>query len=151
MDIPILSDAPVIEQVRVDDTRELVKPRRTNRSARAAGARFTSEASKYLAQALDNDLIEPRHTNGAKDRGDVTGIKTIRGSRVVLECKDRGTMTLGPWMDEAEKEAGNDDAAVWAVVHKRRGKGDPREQFVTMPLHVFARLLLGGPDSEVAL
>jgi hypothetical protein len=72
---------------------------------------------------------------GAKDVGDVGGL-----DGVVLELKNCKAAALGEWMKEAEVEAHNADAPVYAVVHKRRGKGTD-EAYVTVPLHVFAKLL----------
>jgi hypothetical protein len=46
-------------------------------------------------------------------------------------------MSLGVWVAEAEVEAENLGVSYGVVVHKRRGKTDPGEQFVTMPLRTF--------------
>lgn len=83
---------------------------------------------------------ERRVMGGSGDRGDVAGVETLQGDWC-LELKNCKTMSLGPWMDEAEKESANADARFYAVVHKRARKGDPAEQFVTMPLSVFTALL----------
>ncbi len=118
---------------------------RSRASARAAGSWFEGATARFLSQALGDDRIERRVKGGAKDRGDITGVRTIRGERVVIECKNTTRATLGPWLVEAEIERGNDDAAVGVVVHKRVGMGEARmgEQFVTMRLADFA-VLLGG-------
>ena len=120
------------------------KPRRNRRSARAAGSAFENLVANGLAELLADDRIERRTKNGSKDRGDITGVKTVRGGRIVLECKDVKTLALPAWLREAEVERGNDDAAIGVVVHKRRGTTKPGEQFVTMTLDTFARLLQGG-------
>lgn len=123
---------------------------RSRASARAAGSWFEGATASFLSQALGDDRIERRAKNGAKDRGDITGVRTIRGERVVIECKNTTRATLGPWLNEAEVERGNDDAAVGVVVHKRTGKGEKAmgEQFVTMSLRDFA-VLLGADQDEV--
>lgn len=121
---------------------------RNRRSAKQAGSLFESQVAWFLADALDDDRIERRARNGSKDRGDVSGVRCIAG-RVVVECKDVRKMALSGWVDEAEVERGNDDAAVGVVVHKRLGKGakNMSEQYVTMTLADLA-VLLGGTREE---
>ena len=114
---------------------------RTRASAKAAGTRFESQVAAYLAEHVD-DRIERRAKTGAKDRGDIAGVRH-RGQRVVIECKDTTRATLGPWVNEADVERGNDDALVGVVAHKRHGNGKPGDQFVTMTLRDFVALLTG--------
>jgi len=114
---------------------------RSRASAKSAGTRHESSVVAYLAEHV-SPLIERRRQNGNRDRGDVTGLVHM-GGRIVLECKDVAKVTLGPWVNEAEIERLNDDALVGAVVHKRRGKGDPGDQLVTMTLRDFVALLIG--------
>lgn len=144
MSIPIIPD-PVPEQIQTDDT-TLPKPRRNRRSAKNAGARFERKQADWLAERLNDDRIDRRVKTGAKDRGDIGGVRTIRGGRVVIECKDTARMDLPGWLREAEAEAGNDDAVIAAVMHKRRGTTDPAEQYVTITAETFARLIEGGVD-----
>lgn len=117
---------------------------RSRASAKAAGARFERAIADYLAAALNDDRIDRRVKRGADDRGDIAGVRTICGGRVVLELKDVSRDGLPAWVDEAEVERGNDDAVVGAVIHKRRGVGNPGDQFVTMTVDNFVRLLEGG-------
>ena len=112
---------------------------RTRASARAAGARFERQIADWLAQHLD-DRIDRRVKTGAKDRGDIGGIRH-RGERVVLELKDTARLDLPGWIREAHLEAGNDDAAIGVVVHKRRGTADPAQQWVAMTVADLAWLL----------
>lgn len=123
---------------------------RNRKSAKAAGTVFESQVAGYLADALDDDRIERRARFGSLDRGDVGGVRTALGERVVIECKNTSRVELGVWANEVEKERGNDDAAVGVVVHKRVGKGAKNmgEQWVTMTLADFA-VLLGGTRGEV--
>lgn len=115
---------------------------RTRRSAKAAGTRFESITAGYLNQHVDN-RIERRAKNGAKDRGDIGGIRAMLGGRIVAECKDVATMALPAWLREAETERGNDDAVAGVVIHKRRGTAEPADQYVTMTLRDLAALLTG--------
>ena len=119
---------------------------RTRRSAKQAGASFERLMADYFALALDDDRIDRRVKTGAKDRGDIAGLR-MRGKRVVVECKDYGGQhKLPEWLKEAEAERGNDDAAYGVVVWKRRGTADPAEQYVTMTAETFMAMVAGGRD-----
>lgn len=119
---------------------------RNRASAKKAGTAFETLVAGFLATRLGDDRIERRSRNGAKDRGDISGVRTIRGGRVVIECKSTARDNLPAWIREAEVERGNDDAAVGVVAHKKRGSTVPGDQFVSMTLETFARLLEGGGD-----
>jgi len=121
---------------------------RNRASAKKAGASFERLVADYLAEALNDDRIDRRVKTGNKDRGDIGGVRTIRGGRVVIECKSVSRDNLPLWIREAEVERGNDDAVVGVVAHKRFGSGDPAQQYVTMTLETFALLLEGGPDDR---
>ena len=112
---------------------------RSRASARAAGARFERSIADWLAEHLD-DRIDRRVKTGAKDRGDIGGVRH-RGERVVLECKDTARTDLAGWIREAHLEARNDDARVGVVVAKRRGTTNPADQWVHMTLADLAWLL----------
>lgn len=111
------------------------------------GTSFESDVVAYLREHLGDDRIERRARSGAKDRGDVTGVRTVTGERVVIEAKNVARMDLSGWVDEAEVERGNDDAAVGVVAHKRVGRGRARmgETYVTMTLRDLTVLLGGEP------
>lgn len=115
---------------------------RGNASARAAGQRFERLIADYLRDKLD-DRIDIRPKNGRFDRGDIGGLRTVHGGRIVAELKDHNRLELAEWLKEAEQERGNDDADVALTVHKRRGKSDPGQQYVTMTLASLV-ILLGG-------
>jgi hypothetical protein len=97
---------------------------RNRASAKAAGSRFERTTADYLAATVD-DRIDRRVKTGAKDKGDIAGIRHM-GGRVVLEAKDYGGRFL-----------------VGPVVAKRRGTTDPGDQVVFMTLRDFAALLTG--------
>jgi hypothetical protein len=122
---------------------------RNRQSAKAAGTAFENLVAWYLSDALDDDRIERRARNGSKDRGDIGGVRTVMGERVIVECKDVRALSLSSWVNEAEIERGNDDAAVGVVAHKRSGKGAKNMggTYVTMTLADFA-VLLGGTREE---
>lgn len=123
------------------------KPRRNRTSAKAAGARFERLVADYLAEHVD-DRIDRRAKTGAKDRGDIGGLRHM-GARVVIECKDEARTALAGWAAEAEIERGNDDALAGLVVHKRHGRGAAADQWVTCTLADLVALLTGErPDEE---
>lgn len=130
------------------DTIPVAKPRRNRKSAKKAGTDLETIVARFLAHWFDDDRIERRAKSGRNDRGDVAGVRTIRGGRVVLECKSYSSdrIEIRKWLDETETERLNDDAAIGALVVKVRGKGQPEDQLVCMTLETFARLLEGGPD-----
>lgn len=115
---------------------------RNRASAKAAGARFERSIADGLAKALDDDRIDRRVKTGAKDRGDIGGVR-IHGQRLVLELKDCARLDLPGWTREAQLEAGNDDALAGVVVSKRRGTTDPLEQWVHMTVADLVALISG--------
>lgn len=65
------------------------------------------------------------------------------GERVVIEVKNVARLNLAGWVTEAEIERGNDDALAGLVAHKRHGKGDPLDSYVTCTLRDLVALLTG--------
>lgn len=108
------------------------------------GTAFERLVADYLADKLD-DRIDRMPLRGGKDRGDIAGVRTPFGERVAVECKNTTRLDLSGWVDQAVVEAGNADAPVGVVVHKRRGKGQAADQYVTMRLADLVRLLGGEP------
>jgi hypothetical protein len=122
---------------------------RSRASAKKAGTAFESSIAGYLAEHVD-DRIERRAKTGAKDRGDLSGVRAPGGGRVVAECKDYGgQLKPGPWIKEADIERGHDDALVGCVVAKRRGVTDPGAQYVLMTVRDFIALLTGRRPEEL--
>lgn len=117
---------------------------RTRKSAKNAGAAFERLTADYLATHVD-DRIDRRVKTGAKDRGDIGGLRHM-GQRLVVECKNTARTDLAGWITEAELERLNDDAQVALVIHKRHGKGKPADQWVTTTLGDLVALLNGNRD-----
>ena len=116
---------------------------RTRASAKQAGARFERSIADHLRDNLD-DRIDRRVKTGANDCGDIGGIRTRGGDRVVLELKDYGgKQQPTAWLREAQIEAGNDDAAIGVVVSKLRGVAAPGRQLVSMTVDDLIYLLGG--------
>jgi hypothetical protein len=114
---------------------------RSRKSARAAGTRFERLIADALAAHVD-DRIDRRVKTGANDKGDIAGWR-FAGRRIVAELKDVASLDLSGWVNEAETERGNDDAHAGIVIHKRRGHGDPLDQYVTCTLRDLLALLTG--------
>jgi hypothetical protein len=119
---------------------------RSNKSARQAGTSFETLIVDTLAWVLKDDRIERRAKKGRNDCGDIAGLRSFRNARIVIECKNVSRLNLGGWMEEAADEAGNDDAPIAVVIHKRRGRGNPLDQYVTMRVRDFVKL---GWDADV--
>lgn len=115
---------------------------RSRSSAKKAGSSFERSVADYLAAHVD-DRIDRRPKSGAKDRGDIGGVRHM-GERIVIECKDYGGRLMPvQWTREAQIEAGNDDAMVGVVAAKRKGVTDPGRQWLLMELDDFIALLTG--------
>lgn len=114
---------------------------RSRATAKKAGTAFESLIAKCLALHVD-DRIERRARSGSSDRGDIGGVRHM-GGRIVIEAKDHARLDLSGWVDEADVERGNDDALAGLVVHKRRGHGDPLDQYVTCTVRDLVGLLTG--------
>lgn len=119
---------------------------RSRASAKAAGSSFETLIAKYLAATVD-DRIDRRVRNGAKDRGDIGGLRVF-GKRVTIECKNVTVTNLSGWVNEADIERGNDDGIAGIVVHKKRGTQDPGSQYVTCTLRDLVALLTGERPEE---
>lgn len=120
---------------------------RSRASAKAAGSRFERSIADYLAEHVD-DRIDRRVKTGAKDKGDIAGVRA-HGGRVVLEAKDYGgRINAAEFYTEADIERGNDDAIVGMAVVKRRGTTDPGDQWVLGTVRDLVALLTGHRPEE---
>lgn len=119
---------------------------RNRASAKSAGTRTESLVTAYLAEHV-NDAIERRARSGAKDRGDVGGLRHM-GQRITVEVKDTARWTPSSWLAEAEIERRNDDAGVGIVVAKRIGKGNAADQLVMLTLADFVSLITGARPGD---
>lgn len=102
---------------------------------KAKGTRAESAIVAYLQQQ-GFVHAERRALAGGADKGDIAGVPGV-----VIESKDCVRTELAAWLDEAAVEGANAGVDVFAVWHKRRGKGSPGEWFVTMPGSVFVELI----------
>ena len=114
---------------------------RNRASAKKAGTQMETLVAGYLNQHVD-DRIERRRLAGSKDRGDISGLRHM-GEPVAIEVKNTSRINLGAWATEAEIARGNSDSVAGIIVHKRHGKGQPADQWVTMTLGDLVALLTG--------
>ncbi len=103
-------------------------------AAKRAGARFEQQVADYLAEH-GFPYAERRHTNGAKDRGDIAGVIGW-----TLECKAERDINLAGCLTEARDEAGHAGTRFFAGVVKRRNK-PTADAYVVLPLSLFADLI----------
>ena len=116
---------------------------RNRASAKSAGTRLERAIADHLREHID-DRIDRRARNGNRDRGDIGGVRTPHGHRIVVECKDYGgRYEIGSWLNEAEVERRNDDALVGLVVAKRRGTASAADQVVLMTVRDLVALITG--------
>lgn len=100
--------------------------------AKQKGTSYESLLVTYL-ESLGYDA-ERQVLHGQKDEGD---IRVRNGARSFnIEAKNCRTMSLGVWVEEAGVEAGHAGRPC-VVVHKRIGKGQGGDQFVSMRLSDF--------------
>lgn len=104
----------------------------------AAKQRGTAAETAFVNYLRTEDFphAERRAMNGSKDRGDVAGV-----IGTVFEVKNCKTLDLAGWVRELEAEMANDGACYGAVIHKRRGKGNPGDWYATLPVSVLVTLL----------
>jgi hypothetical protein len=95
------------------------------------GTSFERLIADGFAQYLEDDRIDRAPLRGTVDRGDIANVRTPFG-KIAIECKNVSRTDLGGWVTEAQTEAGNADATAGIVIHKRRGKGQFLDQYVTM-------------------
>ena len=118
---------------------------RSRASAKKAGSSFERAVADFLKELL-SEHIDRRVKTGTKDRGDIGGVRTYLGARVVVEVKNVVKTALSSWLGQALVEAENDRTFYGVVVHKRMGVSAVESSYVTMDLQTFAALLDGGRD-----
>ena len=115
-------------------------------ASKRKGTAFESLIVAGLQQHLGDGVCR-RATTGSKDRGDIHGLY-IRGLRTVAECKNTKATQLGSHWNEVEVERGNDDADVGLLIHKRHGKGQALDQWVTLTVRELLTIIIGSRPAE---
>lgn len=104
-------------------------------AAKAKGTAAETAVVNYLKAWFAH--VERRTTEGKYDRGDIN-----LSPAVVIEVKNQKTMKLSEWIGELNTEMGNSMAMLGGVWHKRVGKTDPGQWYVTMDGNTFKEFLL---------
>ena len=111
-----------------------------NRS-KQKGTAMETLVTNYLRQEWDAH-IHRRALTGSADQGDIGGFELgPNGKELAIEVKNCAKLALAEWVGEAQAEAINAGAVAGIVVHKRKGKGQPEDQYVTMTLGDFVTIL----------
>lgn len=109
------------------------------------GATFERQTADYWRDTF-SDFIDRRVKTGAKDKGDIANVR-VAGHRLVVECKNSSRIDLAGWIAEAQAEAVNDGALCGIVVAKRKGKGNPEDQYVVLTQGDLMKILKLIPSS----
>ncbi|OMC55426.1 hypothetical protein A5747_13640 [Mycobacterium sp. IS-836] len=109
-----------------------------NRS-KQKGTAYESLIRDYLKQEWSPD-IDRLPLSGTQDRGDIANFR-IGEHLLAIECKNHNRLDLGTWTFEAQREAANYGALAGVVIHKRKGKGQPGDQYVTLTLRDFLDII----------
>lgn len=102
---------------------------------RAKGTNFETFIVNYLKQFYSQ--AERRTLHGIHDKGDITGTDP----RLVWECKNQKILNFSTWLHEAEAERINANAELGMVVCKRKGYGDPADQYAVLKLQDLITIL----------
>lgn len=113
---------------------------RSRATAKKAGADFERLIADCLALHVD-DRIDRAVKRGAKDPSDIAGLRTVYGQKIAVECKNVVKLDLAGWSREAEVERQNIGAIAGVVAHKRHGRGDALDQWVSMTMRDFIALV----------
>jgi len=100
------------------------------------GTLAESAVVDYLRRTFS--MAERRALQGAKDRGDVSGIP-----KVVIEIKNHASYKLPEWMRETKVEQANDNAEIGILVIKPNGVGvsNVQDWWSVVPLETMVKLL----------
>jgi hypothetical protein len=105
------------------------------------GTAFERQTADYWRDYWD-DRIDRRVKTGAHDKGDLANVRVRQGKhRLVVECKNERKIDLAGWVTEAQDEAVNDEALIGIVVAKRKGRANPKDQYVIMTQGDLLKLL----------
>ena len=98
---------------------------------KAKGTALERQTADYWQEHW-SEWIDRRTPTGGKDKGDLVNVR-VGAARLVIEVKNSVSYKdLSGWVEEAAIEAVNDGAVAGIVVHKRKGKAEPGQQYVTM-------------------
>ena len=106
---------------------------RRGRASRVKGRTFAGLVRRWLEEHV-GPVIVPQQEASADDM-------ILIEQRLSVECKNQKAMSLAAWVDQADRQAKARGGLVPVVVHKRAGKGDPADWYVTIRLGDLPELL----------
>jgi len=106
----------------------------TGASSRRKGATYALTIRRWL-EAQGWECMARQ----AGEDGD--DIRILDLPHLSIEIKNQARLNLAGWMTQATRQAGE---RIPVVVHKRHGVGDPANQWVTLQLADFERLIRKG-------
>lgn len=98
------------------------------------GYRAEHAVESLLRNAFMVDCYRPR-AGRAEDQGDICGLP------VVISVKDQARLCLAQWCDELAPMVARAGLAHGVVWHKRSGRADPLNWYVTMPGKLYLPVL----------
>jgi hypothetical protein len=113
---------------------------RNRKSAKDAGRTFANSIVDALKLRFPElaEHLDRRVQSGAGDRGDIAGLP---GLAIEAKCHAAYGGKLPGWLKEAETERVNAGAMLGVVWHKRVGKANAAEAFVSCTGETFMELL----------
>lgn len=88
-----------------------------------------------LLQGLGYRGVDRPRAGRPRDCGDFGGVP------LVISAKNRATLALAEWVCDLESQVVNAGARSGVVWHKKRGKADPRDWYVTTSGRLFLPML----------
>lgn len=104
-------------------------------NSRNKGARYELAIANHLT---DNGIPATRNLEQTRDGGDDLTLPADLAAWLSLECKNVAATSIGTWIDQAIRQAGG---RIAAVIHHRRGNGNPDHDYVTLTVADFLRLI----------
>ena len=106
----------------------------SGKMSRDKGKRFELLARKFFQKR------ELTRTHIGNDDPDI--IITAMGHAIAVECKNHASISLAQWWKQADEAAEKYNAEAAVIFHKRKGKTEGGDQWVTMSAEHFERLLM---------
>ena len=116
---------------------KLMKPNTATRK----GVETENSWVEYLkAHGVVN--AERRRLQGSADRGDISGWCHPKGNwTVVSEVKSGAVLKIPEWISELRAEIANDNADTGHIVVRPKGKPDPSDWFIVLPVDIYMDLM----------
>lgn len=100
-------------------------------NSRRKGAHYERQCELWLTSVFGDRITRTNRSGYDGDDFDLDGA-------ISIEAKNQTRLELAAWIDQADTQAGPDRLPV--VLHKRRGRTDIGDHYVTMTARDFAAL-----------